>query len=154
MTPKKVVWVARLLVIADIILLGLTLFSRFISWFTPQNPLKSMYVFKEPLSSIFYFIFIASILAVVIAWTMIFCKKKKALYFYGISIFLGYFPTFFLVWAVNGIENFFGTLRLLICGALIYHLLGNDYEAQEEIKLEENKSSDEKLKNANKELKV
>ncbi len=139
MNPKKVFNIARLLVIFDILALSSTLIARFVLGFTPPNALKSIYEFgyKETVASVFFYIFIGSLIMVVIAWTMILCRKKKAIIVYIVSIVLGYFLTFYFIWVVNGVENICGTVRLLVGGALIYHLWANDIEVKEEIKPEE-----------------
>ncbi len=47
---------------------------------------------------------------------------------------MGYFSTFYFIWTVNGYENIFGTLKLLISGAIIWHLHTTDIEGKEEEK--------------------
>lgn len=145
MKPKKVFSTAKWLVIFDILALSATLLTRFVFGLTPPNSLKSIYDFglKEKVASVFFYIFIGSLIMVVVAWTMILCRKRKANIIYTLSIVLGYFPTFYFIWVVNGWEHFFGAVRLIISGALIYHLKVFDIEAKEEIEPEESDTKDE-----------
>jgi uncharacterized membrane protein YphA (DoxX/SURF4 family) len=143
MEAKKVLSIGRLLVLGDILMVTLTIITGLV--LTQENALKSMHTYSESVSYTFTIILLLTLILSAVAWTMIFFGKK-ARWVYIFSIFFNYAPTIAFIWVVNGIENGFGTLRLLISGAIIYHLWANEIETEEKRKPVEKEITDEKLK--------
>lgn len=143
MESKKVLSIGRLLVLGDILMVILTIITGLV--FTQENALKLMHTYSESVSYTFTIILLLTLILSAVAWTMIFFGKK-ARWVYIFSIFFNYAPTIAFIWVVNGVENGFGILRLLISGAIIYHLWINETETEEKRKPVEKEITDEKLK--------
>lgn len=138
---------ARFLVIMDIIFTTLTILTGWILNFTPPDALNPTYQeqVSESLAYFLFILFIIGIMLMIIAWTMIICRKgKKAIIFYAFSIIIGYFSTFYFIWVVNGVEHIFGSLKLIVSGALIWHIHITDLEDKEEQKNESKAKPKEK----------
>jgi hypothetical protein len=139
MNTKRDFLRAKFLVFLDIIFTGLTILTGWVWECTPEDALNPKYQdqVSDSFSFVLFMLFILSLMLVIVAWTMILCRKGKgAIAFYGFSILFGYFSTFFFIWAVNGYEHIFGTLKLLVSGALIWHLNITDIEGKDEEKSE------------------
>jgi hypothetical protein len=139
---------ARFLVFGDIIFTGLTILTGWVWDCTPADALSSTYLdqVSDTLSYVFFIMFILSLMLVIVAWTIVLSGSKKriaAIIFYALSIIFGYCSTFPLIWAVNGFEHMFGTLKLLVSGALIWHLYITDIEGKEEEKSESKPKKDD-----------
>lgn len=146
MNTKKSFRRAKFLVFWDIIFTTFTILSGWVLDCTPSDALNSTYQdqVSDSLSFVLFIIFIISLMLMLIAWTMILCRKgKEAIIFYAFSILIGYCSTFYFIWAVNGYEHIFGTLKLLVSGALIWHLHTSDIEGKEEEKSEGKPKEDE-----------
>lgn len=149
MAAKKVYNIGRLLVLGDIVLVALTIITGLV--FTQPVTLKSMYTYSDSVTHFFTIILLLSLTLSAVAWTMIF-YRKKAKWVYIFSIFFNYAPTLAFVWVVNGVENIFGTLRLLVSGAIIYHLWTRESETEETGKPEKKKNTNGKTKIGNERL--
>jgi len=145
MKPKEVYKIALWLVVFDIITFSATMLARFVFSLTPVDALKPLYLHKESVSSAFLIILIFGVLLLTIAWTLVLSRKKVAIGFYVTSLVFMYFPSILFIWVVNGVEFFFEAIRLLVAGALIYHLIFNDIEAMEE-ESEKDKKQDKNKK--------
>ena len=148
MRPKEVYKIALWLVVFDILAFSATMLSRFVFSLTPVDALKTIYLHKESVSSAFLILLIFGLLLLTIAWTLVLSRKKVAIGFYVTSLVLMYFPSILFIWVINGVEFLFEAIRLVVAGALLYHLTFNDIEAREEEPEKDQKQEKDKKKKA------
>ena len=129
---------AQILAIWDIGLTISTIIIGSIELLTPPDALNPIYV-NQRYSSSFTIIFFLRFIPAVIAWTLILSRAKiaKIVGYYVVSIITWYFLTVLFIWVMNGVEYLCGAARLIIAGALIYHLKYNDTDSKEESKPKE-----------------